>query len=129
MIQKPSLGHETGELRYADRVLHWLMYEGIKKFFLAVVVLYATKSSASCMNLDYSYHDWYFSVSTLPLAAQTGYTPVVQALLMKGADVNQADKEGETALHMASQEGYVEIVKFLLDRSGCQPCRQWTDSR
>jgi ankyrin repeat protein len=41
---------------------------------------------------------------------------VVQALLDKGADVNEADRSGQTALHGAASWGWNDLVKTLADR-------------
>jgi hypothetical protein len=41
------------------------------------------------------------------------YKAIVQMLLSEGADVNQTDSEGKTALQRASQEGNEEIVQTL----------------
>jgi ankyrin repeat protein len=40
----------------------------------------------------------------------------VQALLDKGADVNEADRSGQTALHGAASWGWNDLVKTLADR-------------
>ena len=40
----------------------------------------------------------------------------VTFLLDKGADVDELDNEGRTALHHAAQNGEVEVIKVLLDR-------------
>lgn len=53
--------------------------------------------------------------TALMFAAFTGLsTEVVQLLLQHGADVNLPNKNGRTALFMASEKGYVDIVKVLL---------------
>ena len=53
--------------------------------------------------------------SALMFAAFTGFSiEVVQLLLQHGADVDLANDDGRTALFMASEKGYVEIVKILL---------------
>ena len=44
----------------------------------------------------------------------------VRRLLNDGANPNQADADGGTALMLAAQEGHSEIVKFLLD-NGADP--------
>jgi ankyrin repeat protein len=40
----------------------------------------------------------------------------VKLLLDKGADVNQADLAGVTALHVAAREGDLELIQMLVDR-------------
>ncbi|XP_025024177.1 protein phosphatase 1 regulatory subunit 12C isoform X4 [Python bivittatus] len=40
---------------------------------------------------------------------------VVEFLVENGADVNQADNEGWTPLHVAASCGYIEIAQYLLD--------------
>ena len=49
-------------------------------------------------------------------AAYTGDTAYVQSLLDDGANVNTQDKDGYTALIMASSKGHTDTVKVLLDR-------------
>jgi len=44
---------------------------------------------------------------------------IVQMLLSEGADVNQTDSEGKTALQRASQEGNKDIVQ-ILKRAGAK---------
>ncbi len=39
---------------------------------------------------------------------------VVEALLLGGADVNKAKKDGATPLYMASQSGHCDVVEALL---------------
>ena len=49
-------------------------------------------------------------------AAAGGYADVVRALLDKGADVNAADKDGDTALSCARMGEHEEVAKFLEER-------------
>ena len=39
----------------------------------------------------------------------------VKALIALGANVNTKDRRGNTALHHAASEGYIDIVKYLLN--------------
>jgi uncharacterized protein len=50
------------------------------------------------------------------LAAGGGHYEVVRWLLEKGANVNHRDKNGWTALFLASLIGYIPLVMLLLER-------------
>ncbi|TVY50842.1 Oxysterol-binding protein-like [Lachnellula cervina] len=59
--------------------------------------------------------------SILHLAIQCAEQPVVEYVLSDGAgsiDINSKDKEGNTALHIAAQQGRAHIVKLLLEQPG-----------
>ncbi|RHY60764.1 hypothetical protein DYB38_000290, partial [Aphanomyces astaci] len=58
----------------------------------------------------------------LILACKLGHDDILQLLLARGANVNYATEMGATALHMASQKGFVGIVARLLDY-GADPHR------
>ena len=51
------------------------------------------------------------------LAAESGFLDMVQLLINRGADINQAPayQGGGTALQLASMEGYVAVVCKLLE--------------
>lgn len=51
----------------------------------------------------------------LGLAAFKGDTARINALLGKGADINQQDRVGRTALHLAALHERVDVVRMLLD--------------
>jgi len=40
---------------------------------------------------------------------------MLRELLNNGANVNTADKDGSTPLHIADQEGHIELVRELLN--------------
>ncbi len=48
------------------------------------------------------------------MACQNGHVAIVDALLVNGADVNQASHDGTTPLYIACQNGHVAIVDALL---------------
>ena len=48
-------------------------------------------------------------------ASEEGDEEYVKWLLERGADVNAATSDGNTALHLAAQKGHTDIVKLLLE--------------
>jgi ankyrin repeat protein len=57
----------------------------------------------------------------LHLAIQCAETPVVEFVLSEGSgtiDVNARDKDGNTPLHVAAQQGRGHIVRMLLEQEG-----------
>jgi ankyrin repeat protein len=55
----------------------------------------------------------YEGYTALIFAAWIGHTEVVQILLDNGADVNAAREDGDTALDIAKNCGYTEIVELI----------------
>ena len=47
----------------------------------------------------------------------------IDEALQRGADVNAADYNGNTALHYACEEGYLDVVEYLLQQR-VPPCRR-----
>lgn len=77
-----------------------------------------TRTSISSMNGGVSGLE---DTSILHLAIQCAEQPVVEYVLSEGAgsmDINSRDKEGNTALHVAAQQGRSHIVKLLLEQPG-----------
>jgi hypothetical protein len=59
--------------------------------------------------------------SILHLAIQCAEQPVIEYVLSDGAgtiDINSRDKDGNTALHIAAQQGRGHVVKLLLEQPG-----------
>ena len=54
-------------------------------------------------------------ISTTKLSREERYNQVKQ-ILETNVDLNKTDKRGFTPLYVASDEGYVEVVRLLLDR-------------
>lgn len=48
-------------------------------------------------------------------AAIAGDSSVITRILAEGADVNQRDRYGQTALMLAAQHGRAEVVRLLLE--------------
>ncbi|MBU2598236.1 MAG: ankyrin repeat domain-containing protein [Actinobacteria bacterium] len=49
-------------------------------------------------------------------AAREGNLLVLKAAIEKGADVNAKSNDGRTALMIASEKGYTDIVKYLIEK-------------
>ncbi|KAL8673148.1 MAG: hypothetical protein Q9168_002412 [Polycauliona sp. 1 TL-2023] len=69
----------------------------------------------------------------LPLAVRSRKPDIVTLLLHSGADANHKTSSGETALYLAAQYGYDEIISILLDAEGAkttlkiyETSRRWT---
>jgi ankyrin repeat protein len=48
------------------------------------------------------------------VAADLGKIEILQILIEFGANINQKDSDGQTALHYAASNGYFEAVQYLL---------------
>ena len=48
--------------------------------------------------------------------ASLGELAEVEKSLANGTDVNSADEEGYSALHAASENGYLDVVKLLVEK-------------
>ena len=51
-------------------------------------------------------------------ASFEGDTEAVKSAVESGADVNAKDKDGKTALMYASERGFEDIVRYLLNQKG-----------
>ena len=55
-------------------------------------------------------------ISPLSLAAQNNHVEFMKFLLEHGANIDSADKKGNTALHIAAENSKTESFNFLLDK-------------
>ena len=62
-----------------------------------------------------NYKDFYNN-SSLHIAVKKNSIEMVKYLLDKNCDVNDINKNGETALHIACRSGYDDIIKLLLEK-------------
>lgn len=57
------------------------------------------------------------------------YTTIASVLVVKGVDVDKADLNGYTALHVAAQRGCLSMVKLLLESGASLKCKTSIDDK
>ncbi|KAK4207907.1 ankyrin repeat-containing domain protein [Rhypophila decipiens] len=67
--------------------------------------------------LDTPHLDFKDGSVALCTAAMEGVLSVVEALLKRGLSTEKKTKYGETALHLAAQQGHLQVVKLLASHS------------
>ena len=77
------------------------------------VMLIKAGADVNRLAFEYSFYEGFIR-TTLGLAAHHGYVRTVKAMLAAGANVNQKDTWGGTALFDAAHEGHRQVVKILL---------------
>ena len=50
------------------------------------------------------------------ISIQNGHLPLVNLLVLRGADINLVNKEGVTSLSLAASWGHLEVVKLLVEK-------------
>ena len=92
---------------------------------LIPIMLIKAGANVNRLAYEYSVCDGYIR-TILGLAAHCGLARTVKAMLAAGADVNQQDTWGGTALHDAAFEGQRQVTKILL-AAGANPKRRRKD--
>ncbi|KAI6176795.1 Myotrophin [Aphelenchoides bicaudatus] len=65
-------------------------------------------------------HQSYLDIYPIHNAADVGQLTALEVLISSGANVNQKDSDGQTALHYGASNGYYEVCKVLLE-AGTDP--------
>src|SRR5262245_43038941 len=86
--------------------LHWAAMKNDAD--LAQTLLYASANLKATTRIG--------AYTPLLLAAQQGYTEVMEPLIKGGADVNARTSNGTTPLMFAAASGHIDAVTLLLDR-------------
>jgi len=94
-----------------DEYPHTLMHLAVYHGNVNVIHLIANSNNVNQCN---KYNQYNFS--PLRLAIHKESSEVVKLLLDKGANINDADRNGFTPLHHAIDKGNSEVVQLLLDR-------------
>ncbi|KAH9502346.1 hypothetical protein Btru_073508 [Bulinus truncatus] len=69
----------------------------------------------SILDIDFEIDFQYNSQTSLQLAVCQGCTDICSLLIAKGANVNQADADGNSLLNMACWRGFFEIAQLLVN--------------
>ncbi|WP_341812752.1 ankyrin repeat domain-containing protein [Wolbachia endosymbiont (group A) of Eristalinus aeneus] len=110
--------------KYGCTLLHWAALKGhsdIAKFLVdkeanvnAKDILGRTPIHFAVMNNHKDIQDVYGRGSTYT-TAESSDEEVIQLFLMRGASINEADKNGETPLHLASWGGHLDTLQHLIN--------------
>jgi len=65
--------------------------------------------------------------TVLHLAAANGNSNITELLIKNGANVDNVDKNGNTALHVCSLGGYSEVARVLLKMNANRDIRNLSD--
>ena len=100
--------------------LHSAAEEGFEDVVLALLEELATKPTDVLFNTLDKKDSWR-GQTALFLAAGTGRTGIVHALLIRGADPTLTDRDGVSPLHVAAYKGVASMVRLLLDQERVDP--------
>ncbi len=110
--------------KYGCTLLHWSALKGhsdIAKLLVnkganvnAKDILGRTPMHFAVMNNHKDIQDVYGRGSTYT-TAESNDEEVIQLFLMRGASINEADKNGETPLHLASWGGHLDTLQHLIN--------------
>ncbi len=94
-------------------VLHFAAESGSIDLVRFTLEVHSTSTSADAVRRAINAQTS-FGMTPLMLAAGQGNHEVVEELLMRGADTSLTNAEDETALDLATEAGYISILKLLI---------------
>ncbi|WP_353276286.1 ankyrin repeat domain-containing protein [Wolbachia endosymbiont (group B) of Villa cingulata] len=110
--------------KYGCTLLHWAALKGhsdIAKFLVdkganvnAKDILGRTPMHFAVMNNHKDIQDEY-GRGPIYNTAESNDKEIIELFLMKGASINEVDKNGETPLHLASWDGHLDVLQHLIN--------------
>ncbi|XP_056141919.1 NF-kappa-B inhibitor delta isoform X2 [Lampris incognitus] len=105
-LQGMDYNKTTSQDEDGDTILHIYTAKGLREWAFA-----AAERLKDCGQLDAKEHKG----KTALLVAVTANQPdIIQDLMLFGADVNACDFSGQTALHLAAEYGFPEVIQVIL---------------
>lgn len=93
---------------YGNSLLHWIAYCNQVEVLRDLPI-----SDIACLQVFNKGRQ-----SPAELAALCGFQKIIELLFEKGLDINAAGRHDRTSLHIASEHGHIELVRFLLNLPG-----------
>ncbi|MFP3021113.1 MAG: ankyrin repeat domain-containing protein [Wolbachia sp.] len=110
--------------KYGCTLLHWAALKGhsdIAKFLVdkganvnAKDILGRTPMHFAVMN-NHKDIQGVYGRGPMYTAAENNDKEIIELFLMKGASINEADRNGETPLHLASWGGHLDVLQYLIN--------------